>query len=456
MLIFEYYRSSYSLSGIVNLHLGRAPSLFATRPHNILLTSLLLTFEGKSEHACSQIGYSAARLCKVESELITQPITIGTEGGQSAEFAIIFDLNIPGWLPATSTTRHGAAVVSNSYSLFATATYRMQVEAGLLWPLCLPFLMGNSKASAPRVGIEVVRHRAAPPVSDVGVFAAFPSATFAVTAKAGPGSPIPNEVVSKMQILVSVPEFIGISDTAIPIALKARCASPGLCASQVDVEIVQLETVHRVPDDSYTALFPLPSAQPPQIPLLHQHPLNGLRTPGGELEDIEPVMKTRSLLHPEVPSRFSLKESGEGRTFTFTPDWANVGLEVGIAPNDLLPGLDSPFLQVRHTLRVAMHVDYNGGGDVVQFALPLHFVVLPPGLNVETPPKSSRYEYAPYPLPAYVQLFHDNGEAKVDPFRGAPPAYKDTEDFPERKVETPEYVPIGTQTLPLVVPDLLC
>ena len=331
----------------------------------------------------------------------------------------------------------------------------MQVEAGFLWPLCLPSLRRNSKASAPRVGIEVVRHLVAPPVSDAGRFAAFPSATFAVTAKAGPGSPIPNEVVSKMQILASIPEFISISETAISIALKARCASPGLCASQISVDIDQLETVHRMPDDSYTARFPLPSAQPPQIPLLHQHPMNGERIYSGQLEDIEPVMKTRSLLHPEVPSHFKLEESGDGSTFTFTPNWAKVDLKVGIAPNDLLPKLDSPFLQVRHTLRVAMHVNYNGGGDVVQFALPLHFVVLPPDLIVERPPKSLQYEYAPCTLPAYVQLFHDNGEAKVDPFRGVPPAYKDTEDLPERKVDTPEYVPIGTQTLPLIVPDLL-
>lgn len=431
--------------------------MISTRPHSILLTSLLLTFEGKSEHACSQIGYSAARLCKVESELVTQPITISTEGGQSAEFAVIFDLTVPGWLPATSTTRHGTAVVSNSYSLFATATYRMQVDAGFLWSLCLPSLTRTAKALAPRLGIDVVRHRIAPPVSDAGVLAPFPSTTFAVTAKAGPGSPIPNEVVSTMQILVSVPEFISISDTNISISLKARCASPGLSASQINVEISQLETIHRTPDDSYTSRFPLPSAQPPHIPLLHQHPLNGLRTFSGQLEDLEPVMKTRSLLHPEVPSRFKLEESGEGSTFTFNPDWSKIDLKVGIAPGDLLPRLDSPFLQVRHMLRVAMHVDYNGGEDFVQFALPLDFVVLPPGLNVETLPQSSQdgYEYSPCTLPAYVQLFHDNGEAKVDPFRGVPPAYKDTEDIPERKVDAPEYVPIGTQKLSLLVPDLL-
>ena len=429
--------------------------MFATPPRSILLTSLVLTFEGKSEHAGPQIGYSAVRLCRVERELVTQPIEISMGGGQSAEFAAIFDLTIPGWLPATSTTRNGDAVVSNSYSLFATATHRMQVGAGVLWPLCLPSLTRNSKASAPRVAIEVVRHRVVPPMSDAAMSTASPSATFAVTAKAGPASPIPNEVASKVQILVSVPEFISISDTTISIALKARCALPGLCASQVNVEIDQLETVHRMPDDSYTARFPLPSAQPPQIPLLHQHPMNGLRTSSGQLEETEPVMVRKSLLHPEVPSRFKLKESGEGSTYTFTPDWSKVDLRVGIASDDLLPKLDSPFLQVRHTLRLAMHVDYNGGEDVVQFSLPLHFVVLPPGLNVETPARSSQCEYGPCTLPAYIQLFHDNGEAKVDPLRGVPPAYKDTEDIPERKVGAPEYVPIGTQTLPLIVPDLL-
>jgi len=417
-----------------------------------VLTSLVLIFEGKSEHASSQIGYSAARLCRVERELVIQPIAISTEGGQSADVAVIFDLTIPGWLPATTTARDGAAVVSNSYSLFAAATYRTQGEAGFLWSQCLPSLTRNSKASAPRVDIEVVRHRVAPPVCNAGTSAGFPSATFAVTAKAGPASPIPNDVVTKMQILVSVPEFISISDTSIPISLKSRCASPGLCASQINVEIEQLETVHRMPDDSYTARFPLPSEQPPQVPLLHQHPMNGLRTPSGH---IGPAMMTRSLLHPEVPSRFKLEEGCEGSLYTFSPDWSTVDLKVGITADNLLPRLDSPFLRVRHTLHLAMHVAYNGGEDVVQFALPLHFIVLPPGLTVRTPAQSSQYEYAPCTLPAYIQLFHDNGEAKVDPLRGVPPAYKDTEDRPERKVDAPEYVPIGTQTLPLVIPNLL-
>jgi len=410
-----------------------------------------VTFEGKSEHASSQIGYSAARLCRVERELVTQPIAISTEGGQSADVAVIFDLTIPGWLPATTTARHGIAVVSNSYSLFTTATYRTQVETGFL-SQCLPYLTRNSRASAPRVDIEVVRHRVPPPVCDAGTTVTFPSATFAVTARASPASPIPNDVVSKMQILVSIPEFISISDTIIPITLKSRCASPGLSASQINVEIDQLETVHRMPDNSYTARFPLPSEQPPHVPLLYQHPMNGLRE---QFEDIEPVMIAKSLLHSEVPSRFKLEEGGEGSTYTFTPDWSKVDLKVGIAPNGLLPRLDSPFLRVRHTLRMAMHVAYSGGEDVVQFALPLQFVVLPLGLTAGTPATSSQYEYAPCTLPAYIQLFHENGEAKVDPLRGVPPAYKDTEDVPERKVDAPEYVPIGTQTLPLVLPDLL-
>lgn len=418
-----------------------------------MLTSLVLAFEGKSEHASSQTGYSAARLCRVEHEVVTQPIPISTEGGKSADVAVIFDLTIPGWLPATTTTRHGVAVVSNSYSLFATATYRTQVEAGLLWPQCLPSLTRDSKALAPRVEIEVFRHRVAPLLSDAGTFVAFPSATFAVTAKAGPASPIPNEVVSKMQVLVSIPEFISTSDTAISISLKSRCGSPGLCASQIDVEIDQLESVYRTPDNSYTARFSLPSGQPPQVPLLHQHPMTGLRT-GRRLEDSQPFIMTRSLLDPEIPSRFKLEEVGEGSMYAFTPDWSNVDLKVGIAPGDLLPTLDSPFLGVRHTLRLAMHVAYNGGGDVIQFDIPLHFVVLPPGLTVGAPPQSP-CEYVACTLPAYVQLFHDNGEAKVDHLRGVPPVYKDTEDTPELKVGSPEYVPIGTQTLPLVVPDLL-
>jgi len=213
-----------------------------------------------------------------------------------------------------------------------------------------------------------------------------------------------------------------------------------------------------MPDDSYTARFPLPSEQPPQVPLLHRHTLDGLHTFSVQPADIEPVVMTRSLLHPEVPSRFKLEGDGEGGMHTLTSDWSNIDLKAEIALDDLLPKLDSPFLRIRHTLRLAMQVDYNDGEDIVQFALPLHFVVLPPSLTVRpshSRPQSSQYECAPCALPAYVQLFHDNGEAKVDPLRGAPPAYKDTEDIPERKVHAPEYVPIGTQTLPLVAPDLL-
>lgn len=360
---------------------------------------------------------------------------------------MIFDMTIPGWLPPSSSAKHGHSQASNAYSIFATATYRSQNDSAWLW--CLPAWTKQTTRSAEPVAIDVLRHRVTPPVTDAGIAVPFPPSTFAVTARARETSPIPNHVISNMQILVSVPEFISSDTTHLPVTLKSKCTAAGLCANQVDVNVDQLETFHRTPDNDMVARFPIPSAQPPSVPLLHQHPLD---TFGVAFEDTESTVVTRSLLDPELPSRFRLEEdTGSGKVHELSRDWSQVELKVSLSNSRTLQKIDSPFIRVRHILRMSMHVSYQGGEDTVQFSLPLQFVVLPPVQRVDPTPARpySQYEYAPSILPAYVQLFHDNGEAKIDPVRGIPPAYSDRELPSERKVEAPEFIPIGTRSLDL-------
>jgi hypothetical protein len=115
----------------------------------------------------------------------------------------------------------------------------------------------------------------------------------------------------------------------------------------------------------------------------------------------------------------------------------------------------SPFLRVTHTLNIAIYVNYGDDKDVVQFPLPVNFVELPPNAATRSPSPIGNIApsrcYEPLFLPAYTQLFHEDGEVRLDTSRGIPPAYRDKLEGEEdgsgkygRTVKKPELVPVGT------------
>ena len=86
------------------------------------------------------------------------------------------------------------------------------------------------------------------------------------------------------------------------------------------------------------------------------------------------------------------------------------------------------------------------------FASSTIYIDSSPLLSRSTPASCPAPQYQPLLLPAYSQLFHDNGDTRVDTIRGIPPVYKDKLDDGVDvglKVTKPELVPVGTQSIDL-------
>ncbi|KIM33234.1 hypothetical protein M408DRAFT_326021 [Serendipita vermifera MAFF 305830] len=502
--------SSYSLSGTVNLRLSKNTSTFPapfarTRSAKaIVLTSLMVTFEGKSEHERAGEAYNAVRLCTVSQQLVESPVTLHiNDNNHATHYDIVFDLlTIPGWLPPSfnASDNETYLISSTSYSLFATATYRVEGDSQSSSPFgsilhgCLPQRSKEHNAEAERVEIELLRHLVAVPPPRPTETSLFPLTTFSISAQAKDSSPIPNDIVSKLEILCSIPNFVATSESTVPITVKARFKGPlpegaeqsELSVESMEIDLDQHDHFRSKPDDQYTSRFALPSEQPSTHPLLHRNQWDDSSILGLLLSDSSDRQwtKTKSILSPEAPSSFHLQTTdGSTGAHALRNDWSVIkmnaqlntaaretishGSQMGKTCDYITPLMQSPYHRVTHTIRVSAFVTYQGDKqDLVQFSLPVHFIVVPnppsgdSTLNtdphVNAPQRISASipaaQYQPLSLPAYAQLFHDDGEARIDAARGIPPAYKgqlDDSDDVGHKVTKPELVPVGTQLIDL-------
>lgn len=502
------YRSSYSLSGTVNLNISKNASSFAAglararSAKSIVLTSLMVTLEGKSEHERAGEAYSAVRLCTVSQQLVESPVTLHINDNHHAtHYDIVFDLlTIPGWLPPSFNAIDNDTYLtsSTSYSLFATATYRVDGSSqsfstlGSIFHGCTPMWSRDHKAEADRVEIQLIRHLVPVPPPRLTESSLFPHTTFSISAQAKESSPIPNEVVSNLETLCSIPSFVATNETTIPIVVKTRFKGvlpEGVDRSELSIEWMEIDLdqhdhFRSRPDDQYTSRFALPSQQPPTHPLLHRNQWDDSSMFGLLWNDSRDRKwtKTKSIMKEDSPSSFYLQTSdGSTGAHPLGADWSVIkmnaqlntsaredilhGSQMGKSCDFVAPLIQSPFHRVTHTLRVSAFVTYQGTKqDIIQFSLPVHFVVVPQspshdsplsngplaGVTQRIPLSIPTHQYQPLSLPAYAQLFHDDGETRVDASRGVPPAYKDNGgDDVGRKVTKPELVPVGTQSIDL-------
>ncbi|KAF8321593.1 hypothetical protein DL93DRAFT_2163202 [Clavulina sp. PMI_390] len=186
--------TAYSLSGNILITISpSSPSPFLTsapsHPPSVRLKSLSIIFEGKTECLSPILGYQPVRLCRVEKLLIgsTKPVepseaasypqgssdstsepdenvyparenstatpargdeaasvpspapvpemTLSCAGGapdeKSWQWTILFDMAIPGWLPASMAIEQN---IETSYSLHACATYEIMEPPSLQRP----------------------------------------------------------------------------------------------------------------------------------------------------------------------------------------------------------------------------------------------------------------------------------------------------------------------------------
>ncbi|KAF7793274.1 hypothetical protein EIP86_004385 [Pleurotus ostreatoroseus] len=226
------------------------------------------------------------------------------------------------------------------------------------------------------------------------------------------------------------------------------------------VKSVWLNEHHRtVPNASYRARYPMPpsSQQPPTKKLLHPHPVHALYQMGMTAKACEEhvLSRTFSLLPDDVAGQY--KVAGDGYIFENEKQaqqtWFSLSTSVSLASSNPIadsddwkyarskrPTADSPLLNVSHRMYMSLTCTYDvsDGEQATQhlrFHIPLRFVRIPPfsplksrslspsisDVATEPNPHASSVidllpPSAPYAhiLPAYSQLFHSNGDRKID------------------------------------------
>jgi hypothetical protein len=235
------------------------------------------------------------------------------------------------------------------------------------------------------------------------------------------------------------------------------------------------------PDNRFASTFPIPTQQPPSVPLLNPNYMEALHACGLLYPHIMSDRATRT--HSLIPEGHIFFRPATGGVL-LDSRWARMDVKVPIlrastheAGDDnevqedgkavcdehraerrrrreyILPDFHAPFLRVSHEIRISVKVSWDQEGvsgtirrmENVRMSFPLRFTRTPgttyrkplsgvlPSIEtastspaVESPPflspvysaysplSSPRQVADPIVLPAYSQLFHENGERKED------------------------------------------
>ena len=262
---FHFYRlykiasSAYSLSGHVSITLR--PSKFRRTPARYLLQSLVITFDGQTELVAPDTGYTPYRVCSVTKELAPQnPLfelnNESFEGsGKPCVWNVTFDLAIPGWLPSSNLEESENAPIATRYALHATATFASPEQTpSTSYFACFTSSLSRSffpslfpsprTVRAKRCDIDIARVMA-PTNSPI------PFVAYAVDSNLndeGMAGNIPLDVLSKIAITASVPEYVDMENNSFELRLRMRACGldPLHCErlrlNNFTVDINQVET----------------------------------------------------------------------------------------------------------------------------------------------------------------------------------------------------------------------
>jgi hypothetical protein len=149
------------------------------------------------------------------------------------QWEVLFDLQLPGWLPPT--TECGEEGGGTSYALYATACFA-DSEKYSSWSLSSLYNLVRAKqppVDANHVAIEVTRHRS-PPLHPSLEFSSerdaplFPPVDHpATTTIRQLNSDIPIDLLRSLDIVLTVPQHIGCDENQVPVSLRVRSTIPG-------------------------------------------------------------------------------------------------------------------------------------------------------------------------------------------------------------------------------------
>lgn len=261
---FRFYRfhkivsSAYSLSGHVSVTLR--PSKFRRTAARYLLQSLVITFDGQTELVTPDTGYTPYRICSVTKELAPQnPLfELDSESFEGSDkpcvWNVIFDLAIPGWLPSSNLEDNENTPIATRYALHATATFVSPEKApSTSYFACFASQVSSSffpslfpsprTVRAKRCDIDIARVMVPSnsPVPFVGY-----TVDSNLTGEGVAGN-IPLDILSKVAITASVPEYVGMESSSFELRLRMRACGlePLHCErlrlTNFTVDVYQLE-----------------------------------------------------------------------------------------------------------------------------------------------------------------------------------------------------------------------
>ena len=366
------------------------------------------------------------------------------------------------------------------YGLHATARFVNLDEEQNTSPwsfsaLCAPFRSRFRSAEASEQ-INLRRFVAAPRTEILQV----PTSNYLVNAtpsssKSRDNARISPDILCKIQVLASVPEYVNVADSSLPVTLRMRTKDLAeehckkLQLTEVSVDILQQEKVRYVryssaktsgqvlivmyrvrPSAGYLSQYPVPpkNMQPPNLPLRDPHVLGsiydiGLMMSCGYSEALSrtfsllPACETGKYKMPNKNYIFSEDTNPEAVPSWYTMDTTIPFLQRSVASidpenlewagrPDLRPSTRSPLLSVLHEAVISLECTYDlDNGEVARerltFTLPLTFGKFAPRLapiSLDTLEASrSLQQLSPessFTLPAYSQLYDRDGERKID------------------------------------------
>ncbi|KAF7338104.1 hypothetical protein MVEN_02035100 [Mycena venus] len=487
--------SAFSLSGHVSITLNSPFSVFERRrAARVILQSVLLTFDGQTEVLTTSLGYSPLRLYSLSRELLasSEPIELSNEEQEETDepcrWNVVFDLPIPGWLPASQDFSPNDVGASIKYYLHAVVKFVVvEDHRAASWSfstLCSPF---RSRARAIETCKKITLRRFVEPPTDEPTPPESINYLLSPPNKPSDIPTIPSNILSKIQILASVPTYVDVRENSLPFTLRLRTKDledadcKRLHVTNFTLDVVQEETCRRAKDASeYQSRYPVPSqdSQPPNKPLCRAHHMGDMYklslflTPAFHTTSLK---CSTSLLPAEETGVYRLK--GDTRVFANdavndTATWYTLETTIPFIHN--LPSLEdssewegsskvrpssaSPLYDVSHSLKLTVRCEYEIPDSTelaiadLTFSLPLQFARVAPPL----PPRdilpalfnSMRLVDGAYPpmpsllpyganLPVYSQLFDSHGNRKMD---ATPLPLYTPRTSPDSPVDTPTHV----------------
>jgi len=231
-------------------------------------------------------GYTPYRICSVTKELAPQnPLfELNNESFEDSSkpcvWNVVFDLAIPGWLPSSTFEDNENAPIAIRYALHATATFVSPEQApSTSYFACFaspvtcsffPSLFPSTRTvRAKRCDVEIARVMA--PTSPIPFVAYTIDSNLSGEGIAGK---IPSDVLSKIAITASVPEYVDMENDSFELRLRMRtCGLEPLHCKRLRltnfmVNVHQFEKYRFVsPHPQPCHILIRPSEQNPQIPI---------------------------------------------------------------------------------------------------------------------------------------------------------------------------------------------